>query len=233
MSTALILFAKAPEPGHAKTRLAPALGELGAAVLAERLLVHAAVQAVVAGFDAVELCVTPDTRHPTFRRLATAHGFALTLQGEGDLGARMARATSRALTRHARVVLIGTDAPALDGARLAGARAPPNAHQAVFVPAYDGAYALLGLDRAQPGLFDDMAWSTADVMTHTLERTQARGLSVAVLEPVTDIDEPSDLIHLPPSWGIQARCGDAYTSHFERGEHGSDHRPQNAVWREI
>ena len=106
MSTALIVFAKAPEPGRAKTRLAPALGPEGAAALAVRLLEHAVTQAAAARFDALELCVTPDAGHPVFARLAAAHGLQLTHQGDGDLGARMARATARALERHAGVVLI-------------------------------------------------------------------------------------------------------------------------------
>lgn len=49
MTTAIIVFAKAPVPGLAKTRLAPALGAQGAAALAERMLHHTLAQAVAAG----------------------------------------------------------------------------------------------------------------------------------------------------------------------------------------
>ena len=200
MSAAIIVFAKAPVPGLAKTRLAPALGADGAAALAVRLLAHAARQAASAGFDARELCVTPDADHPAFARAVQAHDFALTLQGDGDLGERMARATTRALERHAAVVLIGTDAPALDAARLDRARATLATHDAVFVPALDGGYALVGLRRPAPGLFYDIAWSTAEVMARTRAQGARLGLSLAELDPVADIDEPADLIHLPPHW---------------------------------
>ena len=43
MSTTIIVFAKAPVPGLAKTRLAPALGKAGAAALAQRMGARAAV----------------------------------------------------------------------------------------------------------------------------------------------------------------------------------------------
>ena len=71
---------------------------------------------------------------------------------------------------------------------------------AVFVPALDGGYALIGLRCAAPTLFSGMAWSTASVMADTRERLAAAGLSHIELPPVADIDEPADLVHLPPGW---------------------------------
>jgi uncharacterized protein len=67
MRTALIVFARAPVAGQAKTRLIPALGAAGAAALAERLLELALGAAVAAGFDTVELCATPDAGHQALR----------------------------------------------------------------------------------------------------------------------------------------------------------------------
>jgi rSAM/selenodomain-associated transferase 1 len=199
--TALIVFAKAPVAGQAKTRLIPALGADGAAVLAARLLRHAVAQGAAAGFETVELCAAPDTRHPALTDAAQEHGAALTLQGDGDLGARMQRALSRRLATHARVLLIGTDAPALDADVLRQAAAALTAHDAVFVPALDGGYALVGLARSAPArLFEGVAWSTAQVMATTLERLAELGLRTALLAPLPDIDEPADLVHLPRHW---------------------------------
>ena len=200
MSTTLIVFAKAPVAGQAKTRLIPALGADGAAALAERLLAHALAAAVSAGFDAVELCTTPDSGHPVFGQLARRHGVALAAQGEGDLGARMHRALARALQQHDRALLIGSDVPGLDTARLRQADAALAAHDAVFVPALDGGYALVGLRRPAPQLFEGIAWSRADVMALTRERARAGGLRWAELQAVADVDEPADLAHLPPGW---------------------------------
>ena len=200
VSTALVIFAKSPVAGFAKTRLIPALGAAGAAKLAERLLVHCIAQAMEGGFDHLELCVTPDTAHPAFRRLCSQHGAALTLQGEGDLGMRMHRALDRLLLQHARVLLIGTDAPSLDAARLRLAACALEGHDAVFVPALDGGYALIGLRQPAPSLLLDMTWSTAEVMAQTRARARAAGLRWTELEPVADVDEPADLVHLPPQW---------------------------------
>lgn len=201
MSAALIVFAKAPAAGLAKTRLIPALGSAGAAALAEQLLEHAMRSAAAARFDHLELCVTPDAGHPVFRRLAAGQDrLALSPQGEGDLGARMDRALTRALETHDAAILIGTDAPALDGRRLADAREALVGNDAVFVPALDGGYALVGLARPTPSLFSGIAWSTAQVMAQTRGRAKAAGLRWLELEPVADIDEPEDLVHLPAAW---------------------------------
>ena len=80
------------------------------------------------------------------------------------------------------------------------AREALRTHDAVFVPALDGGYALVALRRPAPALFEDIAWSTDTVMARTRERAAAAGLSLAELAPVADIDEPADLIHLPPHW---------------------------------
>ena len=81
----------------------------------------------------------------------------MTLQGDGDLGARMDRALTRALAAHDAAMLIGTDAPALDAAALRRAAAALARHDAVFVPALDGGYALVGLRRPASGLFAGVA----------------------------------------------------------------------------
>jgi rSAM/selenodomain-associated transferase 1 len=194
----LIVLAKAPVAGLAKTRLIPALGAAGAAQLAERLLAHAVAAGMAAGFDAVELCGSPDAGHPAFARLAARHaGLRLAAQGEGDLGARMHCALARRVAAGAHVLLIGSDAPALDAAMLRAAAQALARHDAVFVPAHDGGYALVGLARLAPMLFTDMAWSTPRVMAETRERARATGLRWAELPPVADIDEPADLVHLP------------------------------------
>jgi rSAM/selenodomain-associated transferase 1 len=200
-NTDLIVFAKAPVAGLVKTRLQPALGAAGAAALAERLLEHAIAVGIAAAFAEVELCASPDASHPTFLRLARRHpDLHLSMQGEGDLGARMHRALARRLPRCERVLLIGTDAPALDAAMLHAAAQALADHDAVFVPALDGGYALVGLARPRPELFAGIAWSTPVVMEQTRERARAAGLRWLELPPVPDIDEPADLVHVPAGW---------------------------------
>ncbi len=198
---AVIVFAKAPRPGHAKTRLTPALGELGAAQLAERLMHATLQQAVDAAIGPVELCVTPDRDHPAFTAAASQHAIALTDQGDGDLGQRMAHAFERVLATQPRALLVGTVAPALDATCLRHAAAALGEADAVFVPAADGGYALIGLRRPAPTLFAGMRWSHAHVMADTRERIARSGLRHVELPAVHDIDEPADLIHLPAPLG--------------------------------
>lgn len=200
MSATILVFAKAPVPGLAKTRLSPALGEAGAAALAERMLHHALAQATAADVGPVELCAAPDATHPALQAAAAEHGVGLTEQGGGDLGHRMHRALARCLRHHGRALLIGTDAPALDAAVLRRAATTLNTHDAVFVPALDGGYALVGQRRADPRWFSDMRWSHDRVMEDTRERLRAAGVRWVELPPVADIDEPADLVHLPPGW---------------------------------
>lgn len=198
MKPPVIVMAKAPVAGFAKTRLIPALGAEGAAALAARLLDAAVAQA--AAFGAVDLCCAPDATHPAFQRRTNTHGIVLSNQGEGDLGARMARAFERHLALHGAALMIGTDAPAIDAAMLQRASDALRDADAVFIPALDGGYALIGLRRPAPTLFTGMAWSTSTVMVHTRERLRAAGLRHIELPAVADIDEPADLRHLPAGW---------------------------------
>ena len=196
----VIVFAKAPVAGYAKTRLIPALGAEGAARLASRLLDHAVDEALVAGLGTVELCCAPNSRHAAFDAVPRRQDLELTDQGEGDLGLRMARALDRSLAKHRAALLIGTDAPSLDAAALRCAGAALDSHDAVFVPALDGGYVLVGLRRRMPQLFDDMPWSTSGVMQRTRERLARAGVSHVELAPLRDIDEPADLAYFPAGW---------------------------------
>ncbi|MGE4593798.1 MULTISPECIES: TIGR04282 family arsenosugar biosynthesis glycosyltransferase [Alcaligenaceae] len=202
MSTAIIIFAKAPQAGLAKTRLVPALGLQGAARLAEKMLFHAVHQAINACFEHTELCVTPDTQHNAFQTLARQHGkrLRLTRQQEGDLGQRMYGALTDALQTHDYVLLVGTDAPALTTDLLLQARDTLNSKDACFVPAIDGGYTLAGFKQACPALFHNMPWSTPDVMHITRQRLLATGCTWGEQPAINDIDEARDLPHVPAEW---------------------------------
>ena len=206
----IAIMAKAPVPGLAKTRLAPALGAAGAAALAERLLRHAVAQAAGAAPGRVTLWAAPDTTHPVFVDLAQRHGLRLAVQpATADLGARMAAVFAEGdAAGPGAQLLMGSDIPALCSQTLRRAAAALQDHAVVFVPALDGGYALVGLrhgaEARHPGLhaalFRQMVWSTAQVMAQTRERLAALGVVATELPAVPDIDEPADLAHLPPGW---------------------------------
>jgi rSAM/selenodomain-associated transferase 1 len=164
------------------------------------MLQHALAQAAATGIGPVELCATPDATHPALRAAAAACSAALATQGTGDLGERMHRALARHLARQQRAILVGTDAPGLDASALRQAAQALDEHDAVFVPAHDGGYALVGLCRPDARLFRGLSWSHSQVMAQTRERLRATGLRWVELASVADIDEPADLVHLPPGW---------------------------------
>lgn len=201
----LIVFAKAPVAGLAKTRLIPALGAQGAARLAATLLGHAVEQALASGVGPVELCVSPAPQDPSWTGLLPQHpALQVTDQGGGDLGARMARAAQRTLSAGQPVLLMGTDCPGLTADRLRLAAQRLHNHDAVLAPAFDGGYVLLGLRRFDESLFSGIAWSTASVADATRERIARQGWSLATLPTQHDIDEPDDLRWLPAHWRSDA-----------------------------
>lgn len=196
----IIIFAKAPVSGLAKTRLIPALGADGAARLARSMLYATLERSLAAGLGPVELCITPAAADPAWRDIPLPPEIVTRTQGEGDLGARMARAARHGLTQDARVLLIGTDCPALTPALLRGAADQLHRHDVVMHPALDGGYVLLGLRRFSPRLFEDIPWSTAEVASLTLARIEQLGWSLYRGASLPDIDEPEDLCRLPAAW---------------------------------
>lgn len=197
----IIVFAKAPQPGLAKTRLIPALGPEGAARLAERMLRHTVAKALAANVGTVELCVTPDPGEPSWLPFHDpSWQVDWQAQGDGDLGARLARASHRALAVNSAVLLIGTDCPALSADRLRDAAKQLASSDAVIIPSTDGGYVLLGLRQFHPSVFHGITWSTDSVAFETLCRIGSLGWTVAQLPGLRDIDEPADLVALPEGW---------------------------------
>lgn len=205
-ATRVVIFAKAPVPGQVKTRLIPALGAAGAASLARYLLNRTLYKVQAAAVGPVELCMSPGADGPEWGRIDLPLGVLTSEQGEGDLGARMARAAWRVLASGERVLLIGADCPALSERHLHSAARALDDHDAVLHPALDGGYVLLGLRAFHPWLFDDMPWSTRTVAGLTLARLRTLDWRVRLGETLPDIDEPTDLAHLPAELGIAPFC---------------------------
>ena len=191
-ATRIVIFAKAPIPGRAKTRLIPALGEAGAARLAHRMLAATVAEAVSAGLGIPELCATPHPGDAQWKGLLPT-GVRVSDQGEGDLGERLASAARRVILDGERVLLIGTDCPDLEATRLRAAASLLEHHDAVIYPAFDGGFVLLGLRRYDPSVFRGVPWSTDSVAQDTKVRISALGWSLYVGDTLQDIDEPADL----------------------------------------
>ncbi len=200
----IIIFAKAPQPGFAKTRLIPALGEEGAAELARQMLLNTLREALAADIGPVELCVTPEINHAAWHGIQLPKEIGISGQGEGDLGARLARTARRSAEQGELVLLIGTDCVEMSAALLRDAAQSLNEHDAVIHCTTDGGYALLGLRQFNPFLFSDMPWSTDAVASSTISRIGQLGWSVHVGQMLHDVDEPQDLKYIPDKWRSHA-----------------------------
>lgn len=194
---ALLVFAKAPEPGRVKTRLAAQIGEGAAAVLAARLALRTLATARTANIGPVQLWCAPDATHPFFDVCHRRHGVELHPQSGPDLGARMAHALRSALEYHPAAILVGTDVPTMtvDDLREAAA-ALAAGDDAVFGPAEDGGYWLVGMRRMADEVFNDVPWSTDGVLEATRQRCNALGWRVAEVARRWDVDRPEDFERL-------------------------------------
>jgi hypothetical protein len=187
LDVAVLVFARAPQPGRVKRRLEPRLGAWGAARLHLRLTRQALRTAAAARCGPVELHLT--ARHALFERYE--------LQRGTDLGQRMHRALSRALRRHRAAILIGADCPALRPADLRrAARQLAGGCDVVLGPAEDGGYVLIGARRVTPRLFAGIEWGTSAVYAATGQRLDAAGYRWRALRLLWDVDRPQDLERL-------------------------------------
>lgn len=188
----LLVFAKSPEAGRVKTRLAEAVGADRAARI-YRQMGRRVVDQVRGGPYRTVVCYDPPGAEQEVRSWLGGDGMTFWPQEPGDLGARMAAAFRRAFRDASRVCVIGTDAPGVGRSAVAEAFRALESADVVLGPASDGGYYLLALDRPRPELFRDVPWSTSDVLSVTRERASAAGLRVHLLSERTDLDTGSDL----------------------------------------
>lgn len=189
-ASALLLFIKNPIPGKTKTRLAGDVGNEMALKMYHKLTDWTREQA---------LGLTDTDRFLYYSNDVTAgdawseQDFHKRLQHPGGLGERMLAGFSAAFAQgYDKVVIIGSDCPGIDTAYLSEAFAALDDHDVVIGPALDGGYTLLGMRTLTPTLFQDVAWSTEEVLPTTLARAAAAGRSVRQLKPLSDVDYLKD-----------------------------------------
>src|SRR5262249_4417863 len=119
-------------------------------------------------------------------------------QGEGDLGARMARIFAAELAAGpGPLAIVGADAPHVSAEALAEtARVLGREADVGFGPAGDRGHYLIGLAGPAPALCADIPWSTSAVLAATIERAEAGGLRTHLLPGSFDVDEPGDIARL-------------------------------------
>ena len=195
----LIIFAREPQPGRVKTRLIPSLGAQGAADFYAQLLRETVAKASALDGANVELWCDFNDSPPHFcSSLADKQGISMYRQHGEDLGTRMLQAFRiGSSTGPQPTLLIGSDCPGYSEEYFSQAFALLKRHDAVLGPANDGGYVLIGMHRAEPYLFEDIPWSTDEVLELTRARLQKLSLCHAELPALADIDEPGDLSFYP------------------------------------
>jgi uncharacterized protein len=185
----LVLFTRYPVPGAAKTRLIPALGADGAAVVHKTLTERTVATLRQAG-QPIEICYTGGKAQDFTEWLGGDLRYVP--QVEGDLTDRLLAALYPAP-----VIFFGSDTPNLSPAHVEAAIAALEHNDVAIGPADDGGYYLIALAKPYPDLFRDIRWSSEHTMADTLARAEEGGLSVTILETLHDCDRPEDLTRWP------------------------------------
>jgi len=203
MKRHVVIFARTPQAGRVKRRLAASIGALAASRFYRALLAGQIGRLSLDRRWTVWICATPDSSldHPVWRRVPRARRVG---QADGDLGRRMARALRSLPPGPA--VLVGSDIPALRSVHVARAFALLGRHDLVFGPATDGGFWLVGARRVRPlpyRLFAGARWSTPHALADVLAGIPA-GQSVALSDALDDIDDIHDFERVAGPFRSQA-----------------------------
>ncbi len=196
---AILVFAKAPIPGTVNTRLIPAIGVAAATRLQDELLQQRLASLASAKLCEVILMCAPDVAHHRFTECKKCFDVSLSLQQGDDLGERIVNGLKQVFadrghkeTSKNRVIVIGTDAPALTADTIEKAIQKLSSSDVVAVPAEDGGYVLLGMSSYRPELFQGIDWGSEIVMQQTREAGQRLQLQLVELESCWDVDREED-----------------------------------------
>lgn len=187
----LMIFARNPEKGKVKSRLAKTVGEDNALRVYLELMEHTARTVQALDLDKEVHYTDSITGNDPLNRSYVYKA----LQVEGGLGERMASAFQDAFSKgYERVVIIGTDCYELSTDILHQAfQALRNDQNAVLGPAADGGYYLLGMTHFIDPLFRDKPWGSSDVLLDSLVDLRERGVQYHLLPTLNDVDEEEDL----------------------------------------
>jgi len=183
----VIVIARYPTPGRAKTRLIPLLGPQGAADAHDEL-VRLTLNVIRQTGAAIEVRFTGATRDA----MAGHYGNDIDYveQGEGDLGDRLKRAVAD--HENQKRVVIGTDCPALTPAIVRRAFDLLDECDVVLGPAVDGGYYMIAVKANHPRLFEGISWGGEHVLAQTISACEAGQLSHRLLDTLSDVDTPAD-----------------------------------------
>ena len=184
----LIYFCKHPEPGMVKSRLAKDLTEENAAKVYKKLLEFVLRNTHQAEIKNYLYCY-PNINHPVLEQYSNEFNLELKNQADGDLGAKMYQAIKGHLNENNKVVLIGTDCLELDINYIEQAfKYLDQDNDLVLGPTKDGGYALIGANKINMKIFENISWSSNTVKLETEQKISKLGWKYRLLPRVRDLD---------------------------------------------
>ena len=188
----ILCFCKHPEAGFVKSRLAKDLGDKHASVIYKTLLDETLNNVYLSGFKAFLYCY-PDTNHQDLKQYGNRYSLTLKKQSDGDLGAKMYHAIKDHLNGNNNIVLIGTDCLELDAVYLQQAfNQLDSGKEIVLGPTEDGGYALIGANKIDVSIFQNIEWSSDKVLKQTVKIINELNLKYTELPMVRDLDIYND-----------------------------------------
>ncbi len=196
MRNALIIFARYPEPGKVKTRLASSIGKEKAAMLYKQWAEKIFFESEQAKLISHRYLFYTERRDSRKIKKWVRNGFLFHAQRGNQLGDRMKAAFQKVFNdKIQKALIVGTDSPDLTGELIDSAVKKLDECDIVIGPANDGGYYLLGMQRYYPELFDEIPWSTGEVLKETVRKIKKLNLQYHCLPVLYDIDTFEDLNH--------------------------------------
>lgn len=187
----LLIFARNPELGKCKTRLAASIGDQNALNVYKILLLH--TQTITKDLKVDKWVCYSD--HIGENDMWDSSKYLKKIQVGKDLGERMSNAFKEGFSEgYESIVIIGSDMYDLRELEIKTAFAALETNDYVIGPALDGGYYLLGMKRFMAHIFKNKAWGSNTVLENTL--AQLRKEKHFLLSPKNDIDRYEDILDI-------------------------------------
>ena len=196
MKDHIIIMAKDPFQSKVKTRLAKSIGEEAARGIYSRLLYGTLNKVLAPISNDFRIILNLSTKMSEKYFKEAYPEFGIEIQCPGDIGIRMHHSFLNAFEKGAeKVVLIGTDIPGIDWQIINQAFENINNRSIVIGPTGDGGYYLLGMAHPGANIFNNVSWSSPEVLRQTITNIEEQGYDTVLLPELEDIDNEMELRH--------------------------------------
>lgn len=186
----LVVFVKNAILGTAKTRLAKTIGKEAAFEVYKHLM--KITETATRGVKDCDVHIYFSSEKDATRWTS----FDQYVQQGNDLGERMSGAFRAGFEMgYKQIVGVGSDLPDLTSEIIEKGLIELNSNDAVFGPAEDGGYYLIGMRSMIDCIFENKPWSTESLLDVTLDELKSKRHSVGLIETLNDVDTEEDLMN--------------------------------------